>query len=123
MATTLTSEELTRFRRRLVERREELGRRILAAQEAAQRALDPSEALDDAAERSEAADSALTLATHLTREQHEIDDALLRMDRGEYGICEACGRPIEIERLEAEPTARLCAADARRADRAHPPSL
>jgi DnaK suppressor protein len=38
----------------------------------------------------------------------EIDDALRRVYRGEYGVCETCGRPIARARLEAMPTARLC---------------
>ena len=37
-----------------------------------------------------------------------IDVAIARMDRGEYGSCEACEEPIEIARLEVLPTARLC---------------
>ena len=37
-----------------------------------------------------------------------IDIAIARMDRGEYGSCEACEEPIEIARLEVLPTARLC---------------
>jgi len=36
----------------------------------------------------------------------EIDQALLRMDEGTYGICERCGKVIDERRLEAVPTAR-----------------
>jgi DnaK suppressor protein len=38
----------------------------------------------------------------------KIDEALLKMDRGEYGYCESCGIEIGIRRLEARPTATLC---------------
>lgn len=38
----------------------------------------------------------------------EIDAALARLDAGDYGICERCGRPISAGRLEARPTARTC---------------
>ncbi len=41
------------------------------------------------------------------RELREIEDALRRLDDGTYGVCEACGRPIPDERLEALPTARF----------------
>lgn len=34
--------------------------------------------------------------------------ALERLDAGAYGSCEACGRPIPAERLEARPEARYC---------------
>ena len=38
----------------------------------------------------------------------EVDDALRRLYRGEYGLCEMCGNPIGRARLEAMPHARLC---------------
>jgi DnaK suppressor protein len=43
----------------------------------------------------------------------EIEAALKRIDEGTYGICAACGEPIEPERLEYLPWATLCAKDAR----------
>ena len=44
----------------------------------------------------------------------EIDAALQRIEDGTYGVCERCGKPIEEERLEAIPWARLCLDDARK---------
>jgi RNA polymerase-binding transcription factor len=38
----------------------------------------------------------------------DIDDALLKIEAGTYGLCEQCGRPIGDDRLEAMPMARLC---------------
>lgn len=38
----------------------------------------------------------------------EINNALDRIDKGTYGICTNCGRPIQAERLEAVPEAELC---------------
>jgi RNA polymerase-binding protein DksA len=38
----------------------------------------------------------------------EIDEALRKVYRGEFGTCENCGRPIARARLEAMPYARLC---------------
>src|SRR5262245_13840154 len=38
----------------------------------------------------------------------EIDDALRRLYRGDYGNCESCGNPIARARLEVMPHARLC---------------
>jgi len=38
----------------------------------------------------------------------EIQDALRRIKRGEFGICEECGREIEVGRLKAQPMATLC---------------
>lgn len=36
----------------------------------------------------------------------DIDQALLRIEEGSYGICARCGKPIDERRLEALPTAR-----------------
>jgi len=36
----------------------------------------------------------------------DIDQALLRIEEGSYGICGRCGKPIDERRLEAVPTAR-----------------
>jgi DnaK suppressor protein len=37
-----------------------------------------------------------------------IDDALARIDRDEYGICEECDGEIALKRLEAIPWAARC---------------
>lgn len=36
----------------------------------------------------------------------DIDQALLRLDEGTYGVCARCGKEIPERRLEALPTAR-----------------
>jgi DnaK suppressor protein len=41
---------------------------------------------------------------------YEIDEALMRIRRGTYGVCELTGKPIERERLEAIPWTRFSAA-------------
>lgn len=38
----------------------------------------------------------------------KIDEALARIEDGTYGICESCGNPINIKRLEARPVTTLC---------------
>src|SRR5207244_13159043 len=36
-------------------------------------------------------------------------DALVRIDRGVYGVCADCGQPIPEGRLDARPAAARCA--------------
>lgn len=36
----------------------------------------------------------------------DIDQALLRIKEGSYGVCARCAKPIDERRLEALPTAR-----------------
>lgn len=38
----------------------------------------------------------------------KIEEALLRMKEGVYGLCTQCGEQIGLKRLEARPTAELC---------------
>jgi DnaK suppressor protein len=38
----------------------------------------------------------------------KIQEALQRLDGGEFGICEECGQEISIERLKARPVTTLC---------------
>lgn len=40
----------------------------------------------------------------------KIQEALQRLEDGEYGICEQCGEEIGIERLKARPVTTLCIA-------------
>jgi RNA polymerase-binding protein DksA len=58
----------------------------------------------DAMER----EKAFQLASAEGRILLEINEALRRIARREYGVCESCGNPILRARLEAMPTARLC---------------
>ena len=38
----------------------------------------------------------------------KIQEALQRLDAGEFGVCEECGEDIGIERLKARPVTTLC---------------
>lgn len=44
----------------------------------------------------------------------DVDAALAKVERGEYGLCADCGQRIESERLAARPTALTCVACATR---------
>jgi DnaK suppressor protein len=37
-----------------------------------------------------------------------IEEALLRIDKGAYGVCRDCGEPIAAARLNAIPWTRVC---------------
>lgn len=38
----------------------------------------------------------------------KIDEALEKIETGNYGICEICGEEINIKRLEARPVTTMC---------------
>ena len=58
----------------------------------------------DAMER----EKAFLFASAEGRTLMEMNEALRRLYRGEYGVCEVCGDPIARARLKAVPHARLC---------------
>jgi len=50
------------------------------------------------------------LADWYVNERGSIDDALIRIAEGKFGICLACHEPIDACRLESTPQAIFCAA-------------
>ncbi len=44
----------------------------------------------------------------LKRRAHRVEDALRKMDKGAYGICEKCKKEIEPKLLEIDPESRYC---------------
>jgi RNA polymerase-binding protein DksA len=60
---------------------------------------------------------ASTLEDNSTHVLNEIDAALARVEEGTFGMCKACGNPIDPERLEALPWATLCIGDKRKQER------
>ncbi len=58
----------------------------------------------------------LSILEAIEAELADVEHALHRLDEGTYGTCEACGRPIDDERLEALPATRLCRDDQQRAE-------
>ena len=66
--------------------------------------VDPDEGDPDIFEREKNA----ALISVLERRLQDIEAALRSIDKGQYGICERCGKPIEVERLEVKPDATLC---------------
>ena len=53
----------------------------------------------------------LSVLGSVEAELADVEHALKRIDGGSYGICEACGKPIGDDRLEALPAARFCLND------------
>ena len=58
-----------------------------------------------------------SLLEQIEYELEEIDHAFERLDAGRYGICEACGKRIPAERLDAMPAARFCVVDQAKVER------
>lgn len=50
----------------------------------------------------------LSILAKIEGELADVDQALSRLDEGAYGVCQACGEPIDDERLGAEPATPFC---------------
>ena len=50
----------------------------------------------------------LSLSENERLRLQEVDEALDRIGNGTYGICEECGGPIGLKRLEVRPIAIYC---------------
>lgn len=61
---------------------------------------------DENADEVEEYENDLPVEYTLETKLQNINDALDKMENGEYGVCEACGKPIEEARLDAEPSAK-----------------
>lgn len=115
MARQLAPGTLERLRKKLEEERECLSRLLdeheqereeaRLAETAAERSPDPMTA--------EGGSMAFEFEKELSIDQNtadlldKVERALERMERGEYGICEACGKRIPVARLEALPYVTL----------------
>jgi DnaK suppressor protein len=58
-----------------------------------------------------------SLLEQVSDELQQIEAAFHRLEQGTYGTCQACGRPIGDERLDAQPATRFCVDDQARAER------
>lgn len=58
----------------------------------------------------EAFEQAASLALYRNEQDilAQVEQALARLDKGTYGICERCGSEIDFARLKAIPYASLC---------------
>lgn len=65
---------------------------------------DADEGDPDLAER----EKNLALLTVMERKLESVNSALRAIEKGSYGICERCEKPIDPARLEVRPDATLC---------------
>jgi RNA polymerase-binding transcription factor DksA len=55
-------------------------------------------------------DNKLSVEYSLESKLKDVNSALEKITNGTYGICEKCGKEIEIDRLQAVPEAKVCMA-------------
>lgn len=53
-------------------------------------------------------DNTISVGNNLEKGLHEVEKALAKIEKGDYGVCELCRQPIEAGRLKAAPSATSC---------------
>jgi RNA polymerase-binding protein DksA len=119
-AAKLTTKEIDELRTRLLQERAELDEQLTTIEDTSfaqtQSDLSGDVGLDD--ESADAGTATFEREKDLSIENNvrdliqKIDRALGKMERGTYGVCDVCGKPIEKARVKALPYVDLCIKDA-----------
>src|SRR3954466_7829526 len=97
------------YRKRLVERQEQLLTTVSKTEQDGRRAdEEPTQDSADKAASSYNKEFLFKLSSDDRFVLQLVQDALQRMKAGEYGECVACGGEMQIKRLDAVPWARHC---------------
>jgi DnaK suppressor protein len=111
--------DTTTARKRLEETRDELDRSIMVLQGDRPQEVrseypqDPADAGSNLSE-TERTEAVITVAK---QQLAEVLDALHRIEKGSYGTCADCGKPVPEGRLDAKPEAARCVACQAKRDR------
>src|SRR5215475_5729716 len=102
----MDKQKLEYFRNLLLEQRRQATEDLLNDRATA---LEGDDGVEDSGEMSELdlmRSTALALAGRQSQLIKEIDEALDRIEKGTYGLCTRCGKPLDEQRLKAMPTAK-----------------
>ncbi len=110
MESHLTPAQITHFRQKLLQLRDNTRSELEAGTPAY---ADQNDREGDQADQASAAEDREFGALNRGRATallQQIEHALTRLENGTFGLCEDSGEPIDLRRLEAQPTATLTAA-------------
>lgn len=104
----IPKEKLQEFKKRLEE-----GKKVLAEKIAHDTNTVPDFGSDvdhgeEEADESEAFSNQLAEVLPLKERLEDVESALRKIDAGTYGVCEKCGKEIDLETLEVDPESRWC---------------
>ncbi|MEJ2500505.1 MAG: TraR/DksA C4-type zinc finger protein [Campylobacterales bacterium] len=104
----MTQEETKEFETLLLSMKADIESNI-ARLMAEREAVSTEDEIDDMEDEASLQSESMHEEALLKQQQHELDEinhALDKIEKGTYGICEASGTPIPLERLRARPHAR-----------------
>ncbi len=104
----LTVRDAARYRALLLAKRDELAVAAEGAENLVPTANDKSGDLLDWARADTEAELQIRRRQSDAHLMRAIEEALTRINRGSFGVCEVCKQPISKARLEAVPWTRVC---------------
>jgi DnaK suppressor protein len=100
---------LARFKKLLLKEREEIVGEVKQIYESSKEmGQDGIQDIGDEAANMYNKQILLSLTESERMRLQEVDESLDRIANGTYGICEECGGPISLKRLEVRPVAKYC---------------
>jgi DnaK suppressor protein len=104
----MDKEQLEKFRSQLLEKRDEIlaeaGKTLSEMTDQTTNIPDPNDRATIESGRS----FELRIRDRERKLLAKIEEAIGRLDEGEYGVCDGCGEDIGIKRLEARPVTTFC---------------
>ena len=101
--------KLKSYRDRLLARRENLFGQVMEAEMTSrERDLEATKDPADMAANAYTKELLISMSANDRRLLDLIDEALQRVETGDYGECVNCGEPVQEKRLDAVPWARYC---------------
>lgn len=109
----MNKKDMKKFEKSLLEERERLAGSIRSIEDASRHEAGRDNSGDLAAYAEAGTDSfeletALHIASDESNRLADIEEALARIQTGDYGNCEMCEKEIPVKRLEVFPAARCC---------------
>jgi DnaK suppressor protein len=105
----LDRKTITRFRKILLKEREQIVGEVKQIVESSKEmGQDGTQDIGDEAANIYNKQVLLSLNENERLRLKEVDESLDRIENGTYGICEECGGPISLKRLEVRPVAKYC---------------
>ena len=105
----MDKKKMKAYRDRLLERRESLFRQVTEAEKTTrERDLEATQDPADMAANAYTKELLISMSDNDRKLLGLIDEALARVESGDYGECVNCGEPIQEKRLNAVPWARYC---------------
>ncbi|BCL60978.1 RNA polymerase-binding protein DksA [Desulfomarina profundi] len=104
----MNKEQLDKFRSQLLQKRDEIlaeaGKTLSEMTDQTTNIPDPNDRATIESGRS----FELRIRDRERKLLAKIEQAIVRLDEGEYGICDGCGEEIGLKRLEARPVTTYC---------------